>query len=131
MKILSALRKYYYWAIVFLLASPAYVFADKSLTVDLSSEKFNPINQKDIYGLINAIIDFIVKIGAVIVVFFIIYAGFLFVTAQGNEDKISKAKTTFLWTIIGSLVLLGASTLSGVICNTARDLGAEVSCNGR
>ncbi len=131
MKILLTLKKYYYLAIASLLVSPFSVSADKSLAVDFSGDKINPIKQTDIYGLINAIIDFIVKIGAVVVVFFIIYAGFLFVTAQGNENKISKAKMTFLWTVIGSLVLLGASTLSGVICNTARDLGADVSCNNR
>lgn len=129
MKILTKSRKYYYWAVVFLLTSPVFVLADKTLVVDLSDA--NPIEQTDIYGLISAVLDFIVKIGAVIVVFFIIYAGFLFVTAQGSEDKISKAKTTFLWTIIGSLVLLGAATLSSVICNTANDLGANVSCNRR
>jgi heme/copper-type cytochrome/quinol oxidase subunit 2 len=89
---------------------------------------FNPIKENNIYGLIKSILDFVVKIGAVVVVFYIIYAGFLFVTAQGNEEKISSAKKAFLWTVIGALILLGAMTLSGVVCNTANQLGANVSC---
>ncbi len=90
---------------------------------------FNPIKAQDIMGLIRAIVDFVLKIGAAVVILFVIYSGFLFVTAQGNEDKISKAKTAFFWTIIGALIILGAYTLSGIICETAKQLGATtISC---
>jgi NADH:ubiquinone oxidoreductase subunit 6 (subunit J) len=111
--------------ILFVLTAPSFVFADIG-TVNLNS--FNPIKQTSIYGLIGAVLQFVVKIGAVVVVFFIIYAGFQFVTAQGNEEKISSARKSFMWTIIGGLILLGAMTLSGVVCNTANQLGANVSC---
>lgn len=126
MKIMSLFKKYYQLITFFVLAIPSYVLAD-SMSVDLT--KFNPIDQTDIYGLISAVLSFVVKIGAVVVVFFIIYAGFQFVTAQGSEDKISSAKKSFMWTIIGALILLGAMTLSDVVCNTANQLGADVSCS--
>jgi len=60
----------------------------------------------------------VLPIGAVIVVFMIIYSGFLFVTAQGSEDKIKNAKQTFLYTIIGAAVLLGALVISELIQKT-------------
>jgi len=126
MKIIQILKKYYYLAALFILLSPSFVFAD-SMGVNLKD--FNPIKQTDIYGLIGAVLQFVVKIGAVVVVFFIIYAGFQFVTAQGSEDKISSARKSFFWTIIGALILLGAMTLSSVVCNTANQLGANVSCS--
>jgi heme/copper-type cytochrome/quinol oxidase subunit 2 len=121
------LKKHYYSIIAILLFLPSKIFAQVgNMNVNLSGA--NPIKANDIYGLVSAILDFVVKIGAVVVVFFIIYAGFQFVTAQGSEDKISKAKTTFFWTIVGALILLGALTLSNVVCNTANQLGANVSC---
>lgn len=125
MKIIKLLKKYYYTTALFILTLPYLTSADGG-SVNLA--RFNPIAQTDIYGLIKAILDFVVKIGAVVVVFYMIYAGFQFVTAQGNEDKISTAKKSFMWTVIGALILLGAMTLSGVVCNTANQLGANVSC---
>jgi len=126
MKFLSILKKYYYIIALFLLTSPFYVFASGGA---VNLDTFNPIGQNSVEGLIAAVLQFVVKIGAVVVVFFVIYAGFQFVTAQGNEEKITKARKSFLWTIIGALILLGAMTLSGVICRTANDLGANVSCS--
>ena len=120
------LKKYYYLVVLSALSTPFFVSADIG-AVNLST--FNPIKQTDIYGFIKTVLDFVVKIGAVVVVFYIIYSGFLFVTAQGNEDSISKAKKSFMWTVIGGLILLGAMTLSGVVCNTAQQLGANVSCS--
>lgn len=85
----------------------------------------SPIGPTSFAALISAIMNVVVKVGAVIVVFAIIYAGFLFVTAQGNDDKIQKAKSTFFWVVIGAIVLLGAQALGDVICNTAGEFGAS------
>ena len=69
--------------------------------------------------LLNYIINNIVlPIGVTVAVFFLIYAGFLFVTAQGNETKLQKAKSTFLWTVVGAAILLGAWTIAQAIAGT-------------
>lgn len=60
----------------------------------------------------------VLPIGAVVVVIFIIYSGFLFVTARGNESQLEKAKHVFLYVIIGSAILLGSVIISGVIGGT-------------
>ena len=62
--------------------------------------------------------DVVVPVGAIILVIAIIYVGFLFVTAQGKEDKLKDAKKAFFYTIIGGAVLLGATLLADVITNT-------------
>ena len=36
----------------------------------------------------------------------IIYAGFLFVTARGNEAQLTKAKTWLVWTLVGAAIIL-------------------------
>ncbi len=90
----------------------------------------NPISKgDDIYVLIKSLLDVVVKVGTYIVIVMVIYSGFLFVKAQGNESAISEAKSTFFWTVIGGVVLIGAKVLAGVVCNTAVGLGAAVNCS--
>jgi heme/copper-type cytochrome/quinol oxidase subunit 2 len=67
---------------------------------------------------IDKILEMVVTIGGPIVVFFIIYSGFLFVVARGNPEKISTAKTTLFWTIIGAVIVLGALVISTAISGT-------------
>ena len=45
----------------------------------------------------------------------LVYVGFLFVAARGNEEKISSARSALVWTVVGGLILLGASAISAVI----------------
>lgn len=83
----------------------------------------NPLGGTDTFsGLIGLILDAVIVIGLPIAALFIIYAGFLFVTAQGNTEKITKAKLTFLWTIVGVGIFLAARVLSDVIGNTVNFL---------
>ena len=67
----------------------------------------NPLQGVDSFqGLIAAIIDgIIIPIGATVAVLAVIFSGFLFVTAQGNEEKLKSAKHTFYGAIIGGLIL--------------------------
>lgn len=73
-------------------------------------------------ALIEAILKVVVTVGIPIATFFIIYAGFLFVTAAGSEEKIKSAKSTFLWAVVGAVVLLGASLLAEILQNTVNAL---------
>jgi hypothetical protein len=65
-----------------------------------------------------ALVDVVFLIGVPIIVLFVIYSGFLFVTAGDNESKISKAKFVLLWCLIGATVLLGAKAIAMAIQNT-------------
>ncbi|GEM_PF-3178794 len=62
--------------------------------------------------------EIVLPIGAVVAVVALVFSGFLFVTAQGNEDKLKTAKKTFTWTVVGIAVLLGALVISEGIRNT-------------
>lgn len=82
----------------------------------------NPIAARSIEELVSTLLDVVVSIGGVIAVFFLIYAGYLFVVAQGNEERLKTAKRTFLWTVVGIAVLLGAKLISEVIKGTIEQL---------
>lgn len=73
-------------------------------------------------GLLNAILDAVILLVFPIVVLMIVYTGFLFVTAGGDEGQVSKARTALLWTVVGALVVLGSKALSLAIENTVLEI---------
>jgi hypothetical protein len=69
-----------------------------------------------------AILDGVVLIGSIFLTLMIVYVGFLFVAAQGNEEKIRSARSALVWTVIGGLILLGAKAIALVIEQTVSTL---------
>jgi parallel beta-helix repeat protein len=57
---------------------------------------------------IKALLAIVIKVGIPVASIFLIWAGFLFLTAQGNESKLASAKKTFIWACIGFGVVLAA-----------------------
>lgn len=90
-----------------------------------ANEIQNPLGEgnDDLFAFIDTIINVVLRIGSVIAVLVVIYAGFLFVTAGGDEKKISTAKMTLLYAVIGIAILLGARALSTIIINTVTSVG--------
>ena len=86
----------------------------------------NPLKFQTISAFLNALLDVIILIGVPIVVFAVIYAGFLFVTAQGNVEKINTAKKVIVWTLVGAMLVLGAKAVALAIEGTVQDLTQEV-----
>lgn len=87
-----------------------------------STKLANPLKVNTIQELLNLILQVVVTLAVPIIVLFIIYSGFLYVTAQGKPEAIKKATTAFTWTIIGGVIVLGASLLLTVITNTVNAL---------
>ncbi|MBU2633234.1 pilin [Patescibacteria group bacterium] len=82
----------------------------------------NPIKYNTFDAFIKAIAEVVMQIGGVLAVIFIIWSGYLFVTARGSEEQITKAKTVFMWTIVGTAVLLGAYVISTAVVNFVKGL---------
>lgn len=86
----------------------------------------SPLNPSinSIPTLIQVIIDdLVIPIGAVVAVLMIMYAGFLFVTSQGNTSKVGEAKNALINASIGVAILLGAKVLAEAIQLTISKLG--------
>lgn len=73
-------------------------------------------------AVIGAIVELMINVGTIVVVLFIVYAGYKFVTANGNPEKLNEAKSILLWTVVGAIVLIGANTISQVIQETVGPL---------
>ena len=83
----------------------------------------NPVGPRtDIMTLVGNLLKLIAELGAVVCVFFIIYSGFLFIKAQGEPAELSKAKSVFMWSVIGAAVLLGASVIAELITGTVQSV---------
>lgn len=89
---------------------------------DPTKQICNPIQSTDFLALVTAISDAIVAIGIPLVAIFLVWSGFLFVTAGGNEEQLRRAKTTFFWALVGGAVVIGAKALAIAIVNFAKGL---------
>lgn len=71
---------------------------------------------------IEAIINIVLVVGIPILALAIIYAGFLYVKAQGNPSELEIAHRTLLYTVIGGALLLGAYVIAQAIGSTVKDI---------
>ncbi len=89
-----------------------------------TTELKNPLDKSisSIPAFFQAVIDILLVFAIPFVVFFIIWAGFLYVTARGNPDKIKQAHNALLYALIGGLLILGANVLLDIITNTVAEV---------
>lgn len=78
----------------------------------------NPLNACSITELFRILLSILLIFAVPIIVFFIVYAGFLYVTARGNAETIGRAHKALLYAIVGGLLILGANVLIDVIQGT-------------
>lgn len=134
--------QFYYTILVFFLSIPVLVFAQEANppreggdagvvreggnaapTFSGSARLENPLdNITTIPGFFRAIIEILLVFAIPFIVFFIIWAGFLYVTARGNPEKIKQAHNALLYALIGGLLILGANLLLDVITNTVEQV---------
>jgi Type IV secretion system pilin len=106
------------------LLTPAFVvstitlFTARIAFAQPAGELQNPIRFGSLIEVLSAILDILVIFAVPIIVFFLIYAGFMYVTAQGNAAKITAATNALLYALIGGVIILGAEIIGGVIAST-------------
>ncbi len=83
----------------------------------------NPIKATSLQEFLKDLLRVVTMLGAIVVVFFIILAGFNYVTARGDEKKIQSATKTLTWTAVGAAVILGAQVIATAIQGTVNQLG--------
>jgi Type IV secretion system pilin len=111
-----------FFTFILSLMFPIVSFA-QSATCDPASGKIcNPITTSTLSGLIQNLLTKAVAIGLPIVVLAVVYSGFLFVSARGNSEKLTKAKDTLLYTLIGAAILLGSWAIAMLIQSTVTAL---------
>ncbi len=82
----------------------------------------NPLRFRTIEELLVAILDAVVMIMFSIVILALVYAGFLFIKAQGQPAELEKARSAFFWGVVGGVIVLGAKGLALAIESTVSEL---------
>ena len=82
----------------------------------------NPLRFPSIETFIQGVLQAIVMIALPIITVFFVYAGFLFISARGNAETIKRARTNFMYVIIGAALILGAWVLATLIGGTVSQL---------
>jgi hypothetical protein len=78
----------------------------------------NPLGDKDIIEFLQDILDVIMVFAVPLIIFMIIYAGFLFVMDRGNNKNLEQAKRALLYAVIGGVIILGARVILEVVQGT-------------
>ena len=84
----------------------------------------NPLssNFDSIPKFVSGALKVMVLVAVPVISLFLVYSGFLFVFAQGNQEQLAKAKTNFLYVIVGSVLILGAWVIASLLGNTITSL---------
>ncbi len=99
-------------------AAPASGASDFHLNVRIN----NPLKVDTIEGAIKLFMDAILRIAIPFIIIFFIWSGLSFILARGNPEKIKTAKKMFWYTIIGTLLILGAWTITNAIIGTVNSI---------
>ena len=75
----------------------------------------NPLASNDVRVIIGTIIKAALGLSGTIALVMIVWGGFLWLTSQGNAEKIEKGKQVLLWATIGLVVIFFAYTIVNTI----------------
>lgn len=89
---------------------------------DCTNKFCNPLKAGDIVELFTVLLDILMVFALPIIVLFIMYGGFLLVTAQGEAGQIETGRATILWAVVGGVILLGAQIILEVIQATVKSI---------
>ena len=114
MKKLSIKKSLISLLVAFVLCLPIFALAETSTIINpLASKNITNIN-----SFLKTILEGAITIGIPVIALAIIYSGFLFVEARGNSEKLGKAKSSLMYTLIGAAILIGAWTIAQLISDT-------------
>jgi hypothetical protein len=89
----------------------------------LSVQLVNPVRVDSIQELLQTILEIVIILATPIVVLFIIYAGFKYVTARGNATQIQEATQALTYAVIGGVLIIGAVAIAEIIKNLVNSFG--------
>lgn len=63
----------------------------------------------DIGAILLAVVEILLRVGAIVAVGYVIYGGFLYITSQGEPDKAAAARQTILNALAGLIIAIIAT----------------------
>lgn len=96
---------------------------EDSIYEDVGDATYGPqdTDQKDLVDVVVSIINFVLSLIGIIFLILVIYAGFLWMTAGGNDDQVGKAKKLIINSIIGIVIIVAAYAFTNFILEAVLD----------
>lgn len=88
-----------------------------SMGAGLTTDEANSV-ENDLRTIIARIVKAFMTLLGTVAVLLIIYAGFLWMTAGGNEEQVTKAKKLILNATIGLIIILSAYAISAFVIDS-------------
>lgn len=98
-------------------------------TGGISVKLQNPLRMDSLEELLIAILNLIMVLMVPVMVFFIIFAGFKYVTARGNPNTIGEATKALTYAVIGAVIILGAVAISQMIKSTVDEFRVDTAAS--
>lgn len=74
-------------------------------------------------GIITGWTNFVLPFVGVIAIAALVYAGFLYITAAGNEEQTKKAKNIIMWVVIGIIIIFSAYAIVNTLLSSNSSSG--------
>ena len=87
----------------------------------------NPLSADSLFCFLKDTLDIFLTIGIIIAVLFMVYAGFLFVTARGAEAQLTTAKKAFLGAVFGTAIIMGVWVIAQAIVGTVNAIRPDTA----
>jgi hypothetical protein len=99
---------------------PAVALGQKTIDLGLENigENLGLSTNTEVRTVIANIIRVLLGFLGIIAVIIVLYGGFQWMTAAGNEEKISSARSTLTAGLIGLIIILAAFAIASFIINT-------------
>ena len=76
------------------------------------------LSAKSLPQLVGSLINALLGVLGIIFVVLVVYAGFLWMTAQGDDKKVTQAKTMLTQAVIGLVIIVAAYAISSFVIQT-------------
>jgi len=96
-------------------ADPAFSLENSGTIVDNAGTSAGLSNTWDLPTLIGRFISIALGILGLVFVVYVVYAGFLYLTAQGEETNVKKAKKMLSQAVIGLVLIVSAYAITNVV----------------
>ena len=83
----------------------------------------NNTQYTDLIAFSQGLINFVISISALIAVIFLVYAGFQYITSQGEGEKAEEAQRTIIYTLIGLVIAFISPLIIRFVLNNVLEIG--------
>lgn len=80
-------------------------------------------NTNDLEGVIGSLINVMISVLGIVFLFLVLFAGFTWMTAGGEQEKVAKAKKLLINGVIGLILVLAALAISNFVFSALGDAG--------